>query len=259
MPATSTPGIGLALSGGAARGIAHIAVLDVLVREGIPIRAIAGTSAGSIIGALFAAGMPPSEIRKIFLREKWRSILQFTIPTTGLISSNGISRFMEKILPVQKFSNLVIPFAAVATDLRTGEKISITSGSVPKAVQASCSLPIIFTPTEINKRLLVDGGIASQLPVRTVREEFGVTHVVAVNVNYKALEHNPHKTIVQIAAHLTSLWASRNAREEEKIADVVIQVNAKGIALYDLSKARELLRRGKKATEEKLSQIRALY
>jgi NTE family protein len=258
MHVTSNAGIGLALSGGATRGIAHIAVLDVLEREGIPIHAIAGTSAGSMIGALYAAGMPSSEIKRITLKTNWNSILKFTIPKMGLISSEGIYRFMETILPVKKFSALSIPFAAVATDLHTGEKVSITSGSIAKAVQASCSLPIVFTPTEINRKLLVDGGVASQIPVRTVREELGVKHVIAVNVNYRALELDHYDNIVKIATHLSALWASRNAREEEKLADVIIQVDAKGIALYDLSKSRELLRRGRKAAEEKLPEIRAI-
>jgi len=258
MPAIFPPAIGLALSGGAVRGIAHIAVLEVLEEEGFPIQAIAGTSAGSIVGALYAAGMPLSEIKRILLTAKWKDLLKFIIPIKGLISSEGIYRFMDEILPVKKFSNLLIPFAAVATDLHTGEKVSIMSGSVAKAVQASCSLPVIFTPTEINRKPLIDGGAASQIPVRTVREELGAKIVVAVNVNYKAIEFEQYDTIIKIAAHLSALWASRNAREEEKLADVVIPVNAKGIALYDLSKARELLRRGRKAAEEKLPEMKSL-
>ena len=258
MPGMSHPAIGLALSGGAVRGIAHIAVLEVLEEEGIPIRAIAGTSAGSIIGALYAAGMPLSEIKRILLTAKWKDLLKLTIPIKGLISSEGIYRFMDEILPVKKFSGLLIPYAAVATDLQTGEKVSIMTGSVAKAVQASCSLPVIFTPTEINKKPLIDGGVASQIPVRTVREELGAKIVIAVNVNYKAIEFDQYDTIIKIAAHLSALWASRNAREEEKLADVVIPVNAKGIALYDLSKSRELLRRGRKAAEEKLPEMKAL-
>ncbi len=258
MSPSSNAGIGLALSGGAARGIAHIAVLDVLEQEGVPIHAIAGTSAGSIIGALYCAGMPVSEIRRILLNAKWKDILAFTVPRTGLISSEGIFKFMEDILPVKRFSALPLPFAAVATDLRSGDKVAITSGSIAKAVQASCSLPVIFTPTEINRRTLVDGGVSSQVPVRTVRAELGMQKVIAVNVNYKALELEQFDTVVKIAAHLSALWASRNAREEEKLADVVIQVNARGIPLYDLSKSKELLRRGNKAAEEKMPEIRAM-
>ena len=250
--------VGLALSGGAVRGIAHIGVLEVLEREGIPIHSIAGTSAGSMIGALYAAGMPLSEIKYIALKTKWKNIFKFTVPKMGLISSEGIAAFMEDILPSKKFSALKIPFAAVATDLKTGEKVSITSGSVAKAVQASCSLPVIFTPTKVSGKLLVDGGVASQIPVRTVREELGASIVIAVDVNYRSLESNRYDNMVKIAAHLSMIMASRNAREEEKYADVVIPVNAKGIALYDLSRARELLRRGRSAAEEKIPRIKAL-
>jgi NTE family protein len=258
MPSISNPLIGIALSGGAARGIAHISVLEALEMEGIPIHAIAGTSAGSVIGALYCAGLSLSEIKRILLHAKWKDIFKFTVPRLGLISSEGIYRFMEDILPVKKFSSLLFPFAAVATDLHTGEKITITTGSVARAVQASCSLPIVFTPTIINKKLLVDGGVASQIPVRAVREELGAKKVIAVNVNYRALEMDQFDNMLKIAAHLSALWASRNAREEEKLADVVIQVNARGIPLYDLSKSKELLRRGEKAVIDKLQEIRAL-
>jgi len=258
MPARSSSGIGIALSGGAARGLAHIAVLDVLEQEGVPIHGIAGTSAGSIVGALYCAGVPLSEIKRILLKAKWKDILKFVMPRTGLISSEGISRFMDDILPVKKFSDLILPFAAVATDLRTGDKVVITTGSVSRAVQASCSLPVIFTPTEINRRTLVDGGVASQVPVKTVRENLGIKKVIAVNVNYRALELEQFDNVLKIAAHLSALWASRNAREEEKLADILIEVSARGIPLYDLTKARELLRRGRKAAEEKYPEIKRL-
>jgi len=258
MPVTPKHGIGLALSGGAARGIAHIAVLEVLERDNIPIHSIAGTSAGSMVGALYAAGMPLSQIESILLHAKWKDIVRLKIPKQGLMSSDGIYRFMEDILPIKNFSSLTIPFAAVATDLRTAEKVVITKGSLSRAVQASCSVPVLFTPTEINNQLLVDGGVSSQIPVRTAREDLGAKRVVAVNVNHKALESDKYDNILQIATHLSALWAARNARTEEKLADVAIDVNARGIPIYDLTKAKELLRRGRKATEDKLEEIRGL-
>ena len=258
MPRPPARTIGLALSGGAARGIAHIAVLDVLEQEGIPIHAIAGTSAGSIIGALYCAGMPLSQIKRLILNTKWNDVIKFTIPKQGLISSDGIYEFMESVLPIKKFSALPLPLAVVATDLKTAEKVVITSGSIAKAVQASCSVPILFTPTEINNKLLVDGGISSQIPVSAAREDLGMKKVISVNVNYKAIESDDYDNMISIATHLSALWASKNAREEEKLADVAIHVNAKGIPIYDLSKAKELLKRGKKAAEEKLDEMRAL-
>ena len=250
--------IGLALSGGAARGLAHIAVIEALEEEGIPIHAVAGTSAGSVVGALYCAGMPLTEIKRVLLQAKWKDVFKLTIPRQGLMSSEGIFRFMEDILPVRNFSALPLPFAAVATDLQTGDKITLTAGSIARAVQASCSLPVLFTPTEINKKALVDGGVSSQLPVRSVREVLGAKIVIAVNVNYKAVESDHLDTIVKIAVHLSALWASRNARDEEKLADVVVNVNARGMALYDLSKAAELLRRGKKAAHDRMAEIKTL-
>jgi NTE family protein len=202
--------------------------------------------------------MPLPEIKRIALKTKWNSIFRFTVPKMGLISSDGLSAFIKDILPVKKFSEFKIPFAAVATDLKTGEKVSITSGSIAKAVQASCSLPVIFTPTKVGGKLLVDGGVASQIPVRTAREELGASIVIAVDVNYRSLESNRYDNLLKIAAHLSMIMAARNAREEERFADIVIPVNAKGIALYDLAKGQELLRRGRKAAEEKIPAIKAL-
>ncbi len=258
MPSSCKNGIGLALSGGVARGFAHIAVLETLEKDDIPIRAIAGTSAGSIVGALYAAGMPIGEIKRVLLHARWRDILSFTIPKMGLVSSEGIYRFMEEALPVKKFSSLKIPLAVVAADLKTTEKVILRSGSIARAVQASCSLPVIFTPTEINRRQLIDGGVASQVPVRTVRENLGAQNVVAVDVNFRALEHERLNSVMRIATHLSMMWASLNAREEKKLADVVIEVDAKGISLFDLSKAEDILRRGRKASEDRLEDIRKL-
>lgn len=246
------------MSGGAARGLAHIAVLKTLNEEGIHIHAIAGTSAGSVVGSLYCAGMPLSQIEHILVHAKWTDILRFTIPKQGFISSEGILRFLEDILPIKEFSSLQIPLAVVATDLKTAEKVVITRGSIAKAVQASCSVPVLFTPTKQNKKILVDGGVSSQIPVRAVREELGAKYAIAVNVNFKAMESDHYDNMLNIATHLSALWAAKNAQEEEKLADVTIDVNAKGIAIYDLSKAKELLRRGRKATMEKLSQIKAL-
>lgn len=251
-------GVGLALSGGGVRGIAHIAVLEVLEAESIPVRAIAGTSAGSLVGVLYAAGIPLRDIRRLALETGWKKFLRPTFPKRGFISSNGIGAFLHEILPVKRFSSLRLPFAAVATDLRTGEKVSLTGGSLSRAVQASCSLPVVFTPTPVGGRLLVDGGVASMVPVRTVREEMGVEKVVAVNVNDNAIGPREYDSLLKIAIQASLLWATRNAREEGNLADVLIPVSASGIALYDLSKADELLLRGRRAVEALMPDIRKL-
>jgi len=158
-----------------------------------------------MIGALYAAGMPASEIKHIALKTNWKNVLKFTIPNIGLISRDGIFRFMENSLPAKLFSALSIPLVAVATELLAGQKVVLTTGSIAKTVQASYSMPIIYTPTGINMRMLVDGGLVSQLPVITVREELGIKQVITVNVNYKALELDQFDNVIKIATHLSAL------------------------------------------------------
>lgn len=251
-------GVGLALSGGAVRGLAHIAVLEVLEEEGIPVTAVAGTSAGSIVGGLYAAGVPLSRIRHLALTAGWKKIFRLSLPQKGLLESDAIADFMKEILPVRRFADLSLPFAAVATDLRTGEKVSLTTGSIARAVQASCSLPVVFAPTVIRGRPLVDGGVVSNLPVETARNELGAEKVVAVDVN--ASERGPERydTIFKIALQVSTIWATQNTREEAELADLVVPVDASGIAPYDMRKTGELLSRGRRAARAQIRAIRKL-
>jgi NTE family protein len=248
----------LALSGGAARGIAHAGVLEVLVEAGIAVRAVAGTSAGSIVGALFAAGATPVEIGRLALETRWSDLFRVRVPHAGMVSGEGLERFLERIIPARTFAELRIPFAAVATDLATGLRVDGTSGPLARAVLASCSLPVLLEPVAMGGRLLVDGGVSSQLPVRAVRETLGVTPVVGVDVNLGGLEHPRLESVVDVAVQLAMLWSARMAQQEEGEADVVIGVNARGIALYDLGAGPELLRRGREAAHAALPAIRAL-
>lgn len=252
----SQSGVVLALSGGAVRGIAHIAVLEVLEREAVPVNGIAGTSAGSIVGALYAAGVSVEELKRIVLETGWKRFFRPSFHRTGIVSSRVIRSFMRENLPVRKFSELQIPFAAVATELKSGERVVLQSGSLARAVQASCSLPVVFTPTKVGGRLLVDGGVASMVPVRAAREDLGGKTVVAVNVNAKACGPERYRSLLAVAVQVSSLWATRNSREEERLADLVLRVDASGIPLYDLRKAGELLRRGKEAAEAGVAALR---
>lgn len=251
-------GVGLALSGGAVRGIAHAGVLEVLVEDGIKVRALAGTSAGSIVGAIFAAGVTPGEIGRLALETRWSELLRARIPRAGMVSGEGLERFFERVIPARTFAELRLPFAAVATDLATGRRVDVTSGPLARAVLASCSLPLLLEPVAEGGRLLVDGGVSSQLPVRAVRETLGVTPIVAVDVNVGGLEQPRLESVIDVAVHLAMLWTARTAQEEEDEADLVIGVDARGIALHDLTKGPELLRRGREAAGKALPAIRAL-
>ena len=140
--------IGLALGGGAARGLAHIGVLEVLEKEGIPVDMIAGTSAGAAIGALYAQGKDVSQIKEVALNASWRrlvSLVDLTLPRSGFIEGTRIKNLLKSIIGDIKFSDLKIPLACVAADRRTCEEVVIDQGSVLEAVRASISLPGIFT------------------------------------------------------------------------------------------------------------------
>lgn len=251
-------GVGLALSGGAVRGIAHIAVLEVLEEEGIPVTAIAGTSAGAIVGSLYAAGMPLERMKELAFAAEWKKIFRLAVPKRGLIYSDGISAFLNGILPVRSFSEMKIPFAAVATDLQTGEKVNLTAGSVARAVQASCCLPVVFAPTVIGGRALVDGGVVSNLPVETARKTLRSPRVVAVHVNAKEMGPERYDNILKVAVQVSNLWATQNVREESAQADVFIPVSAAGIAVYDMRKVRESYRRGRRAARARIPAIKDL-
>ena len=251
-------GVGLALSGGAARGIAHAGVLEVLIEAGVGVRGLAGTSSGAIVGALFAAGVSPGEIGRLALETRWADLLPIRLPHAGMVSGEGLERFFERVIPASNFAELRLPFVAVATDLATGRRVDITSGPLPRAVLASCSLPVLLEPVPEGGRRLVDGGVSSQLPVRAARTLLGATPVVAVDVNLGGLEQPRLETLVDVAVHLAQLWSARTARDEEAEADLVIGVDARGIALHDLDQGPELLRRGRAAARAALPAIRAL-
>jgi NTE family protein len=252
--------VGLALSGGAARCIAQIGVLKVLEQEGIKVTAISGTSGGSLVGAMYASGeVDVHEMERMARSVKWRKMIKPAVPRMGLISSEKLYHFVKEIIRDRTFEDLSIPLAVVASDLQNGEKVVLTSGSVARAVQASCSLPVIFTPARINGRLLVDGGAASQLPVLAAKEVLSSQFVIGVDVNCNNLESVKLKNVFQIGVHFLCLFARRNAMQERAYADVMIEVDSHGISLYDLDKAHLLIERGSVAAERKIDEIKRLY
>lgn len=177
--------VGLALSGGGARGFAHIGVLAVLEEEGIPIDMMAGTSIGAIIGAFYTAGKDIAEIEEIALnltRRRILSLIDPTLPRTGFIKGQKVKAWLRSIIGDIDFEHLKMPFACVATDITTGEEVVIKQGSVVEGVRASASIPVIFAPAKWQGRYLVDGGLVDLVPVRVLRE-MGADFVIAVNVN----------------------------------------------------------------------------
>ena len=181
--------IGLALSGGAARGLAHIGVLKALEEQAVPINMITGTSTGSVIGAYFAKEGEIAGLEEIALGVEWRQLTHLLDPNLvllrkGFIQGQRIEELLFSIIGDVEFKDLKIPFAVVATDVSTSEEIVITEGSVIRAVRASISLPVIFTPVKFKGRFLADGGIVNPVPV-DVLKNMGASFIIAVNVNPK--------------------------------------------------------------------------
>ena len=156
--------VGLALGGGAVRGLAHIGVLEILEKEGVPIDAIAGTSIGAAVGALYAKGKNPEAIKDVVLDIKWlrlAPLLDLTLPKSGFIGGRKVKELLKSIIGDVAFEDLKIPLVCVATDIMTGEEILIDEGSVLEAVRASISIPVVFTLAKWRGRYLVDGGLVN--------------------------------------------------------------------------------------------------
>jgi NTE family protein len=259
--------IGLALSGGAARGLAHIGVLEVLQKEGVPIDIIAGTSAGAVIGAIYAWNQDISRIKKHALEATWKdlTLIDPSLFKSGLIKGKKIQTLLTSYIGGnKKFSDLKINFACVATDIDTGEEVVIDSGSVPEAVRASISIPGIFALVKREGRYLVDGGLTTPVPVNVVRR-MGADFVIAVNVTpdvntrMKKPEKKPEKgpNIFQVmlqSIYITTYSLSRNNLED---ADIIIEPDLANIGAGDFQKARELIIRGTQAAQKVIPEIKS--
>lgn len=193
--------IGLALGGGAARGIAHIGVLQVLEANGIRPDCIAGTSIGSLVGGMYAAGISPTRMQVLAENLRWRSLASVNIPSislanlslsggnipflegaTGLFDLHKIVVWIESVLGrAVTFEELQIPFAAMATDLVNGTSVALNEGPIATAIHASCAVPMIFTPVHRGERMLVDGGVSQNLPAAAVRV-MGADYVIAIDL-----------------------------------------------------------------------------
>jgi NTE family protein len=174
--------IGLALSGGGARGYAHVGVVKVLAEHNIPIDFIAGTSIGSVVGGALAAGMAAAEIEAMAGEIRWRHMTRPSFSPVALLSNAPMGRFLEQHFPVKRFEDMKIPFAAVSCDLKTAECIVMKDqGDVIPAIRASCAVPAVFSPIKSDGRLLVDGGVMAPLPIDAVKE-MGADIVIAVDL-----------------------------------------------------------------------------
>jgi len=256
MPRNASRSVVLALSGGAARCVAHIGVLHALMQAGVPLAGIVGTSGGAVVGALVASGRYSlAGIADIAHGLRWRRLAAPALSRRGLLSSERLGEVIRTWIGDLSFAELKFPLLVVACELPSGKKVILSTGQVARAVQASCSLPVVFTPTTIEGTVLIDGGAVSQLPVAAARAAFPSSLVVGVDVNVGAAERARLSNVVQIGIHVVSLFARFNAALERGQADLMIDVDASGVTLYDLRKADLMIRRGREAAEAALGSI----
>ncbi|MCB2189238.1 MAG: patatin-like phospholipase family protein [Deltaproteobacteria bacterium] len=282
------PKVGLALSGGGARGLAHIGVLKIMEKIGVPVDYVAGTSMGSIIGGLYAAGYTPDQMAEIVGKVNWteafsstparellrydqknesRYLLEVGLARTGVLLPSGVlsgykltALLNSYVLPVAKirdFDDLPIPYRAVATDIVTGEKVVLAKGNLALAMRASMSIPSLFAPFELDNRLLVDGGMAQNLPVQTV-QEMGAEVVIAVNVSTPLYTRKQLKNFFQVLDQSLSLQIIRSTNEQAKLANLVITPELEAYTSGDFDKAGPISQAGLEAAEKAEADIRRL-
>jgi NTE family protein len=241
------PRIGLVLSGGGARGIAHIGVIKVLEEMKIPIDCVAGTSMGAIVGGLYASGYSPAEMEKIVTGIEWNEAFKdkpspqelsfrrkqdaadymidfdlgfknghFQIPK-GLIQGQNLNMILKYMLfhteDIHDFNKLNIPFRAVAADIETGNPVVLQSGELVKAIRASMSIPAVFAPVEIDGKILVDGGIANNIPVDVVRQ-MGADVLIVVDIGTPLRTRENLVSTVSISSQVMTILIQRNSMEQ---------------------------------------------
>ena len=222
-------GLGLALSGGGAKGFAHLGVFRLLEECGVMPDIIAGTSVGALMGALFADGYSSAEIQALFTGREFSEFARLQIPKTGIFDSRRFRQFLERSFRARNIEDLRIPMVIVATDLDHGVSHEFREGPIVEAVTASCSIPIIFKPVKINGTNYVDGGVLRNLPASTIRDKCDFL----IGVNVSPIPHAKYKsTIIDIASRTYDMMSKSNATKDIGLCDVVIQTD--DIASYNV-------------------------
>lgn len=253
-PTPGLPVIGLALSGGFARGMAHIGVIKVLEENRIPIHAIAGSSVGSVIGGAYASGTTVAEMEKKASAIHFSDFGRWTVSRLGLASNARMEQLLRRCFCVSTFEELRIPLAVTATDITSGEPVVFRSGDLVEPVRASCAYPALFLPVEIDGRTLIDGAFSSPVPVAPLLE-MGATHVIAVNLEAHPLPAPVPTNLFQMIGQCFSLLQTRSSGKWREQAHCVIEPKVAGHNWDDFSSAPQLIAAGEQATRAALPKI----
>ncbi|MFL9925432.1 patatin-like phospholipase family protein [Herbaspirillum lusitanum] len=250
--------IGLALGGGAARGFAHIGVIKALESQGINADVVAGTSAGSLVGALYAAGNNGFALQKLALEMDEAAISDWSVPlfskVSGVLKGEGVQNYVNRSvnnLPIEKFK---IPFGAVATDLKSGQPILFQRGNAGIAVRASSAVPGVFQSVKIGDRNYVDGGLVSPVPVHFARQ-MGADFVIAVNISAQP-EVQASSTSVDVLLQTFAIMGQSINQYELKDADIVLQPSLGNMRGSDFSSRNVAILAGEQATMAAMPEIK---
>lgn len=259
--------VGLALGGGYARGLAHIGVIELLEKEGIPIDLIAGTSIGAVVGAIYAHRRDISEIKKQAKQldvAGVTALVDLTLPRSGIISGKRITGLLHRLLGDITFEDLRLPFSCVATDITTGDEVVLQEGSVLEAVRASISVPVIFSVLHKQGRFLVDGGLVNPVPVSVVKS-MGADFVIAVDVTPDKIERanylkenveNKPPNIFHVMVQSIYITSYLSARKDTEGADTIIHPHLAHIAPSEFYRAGESILEGEMTAIDCLPEIK---
>jgi NTE family protein len=248
------PAIGLALGGGFARGIAHVGVLKVLEEEGIPIRMIAGTSVGALIGAAYCSGLTIAELEELCHKVRFTTFARWTLSRYGFASNDRMVAFLAQTLKAERFEELRIPLAVAATDFNTGEGAVFRSGPIIDPVRASCAYPGMFLPVEIGGRWLVDGMLSHPVPTRPLRE-MGAERVLAVHLKGQWSKTAP-RHLFDVIGQSFAIAQDMLGPVWRSAANLVIEPDVAGFDYDDFKRAGELIHVGELAMRGALPEVR---
>jgi len=247
--------IGLALGGGFARGIAHIGVLKVLEEEQIPVRYIAGTSVGALIGAAYCSGLSAAELEQVATEVRFKHLASWTLSRYGFASNQRMIGFLNRILKVKTFEELRIPLAVTATDFNTGEAVVFHSGPLIDPVRASCAYPGMFLPVKIRGRLLIDGMLAHTVPTRPLRQ-MGADRVLAVHLKGKWTNGDGPRHLFDVIGQCFAIAQDMNSHQWKPAADLVIEPDVNGYKYDAFDHSADFVRAGELVMRAAMPEVR---
>jgi NTE family protein len=250
------PKVALVLGGGAAKGFAHVGVIRVLEKEKIPIDMIVATSVGALVGAIYASERDSFQLEWLTYQVTKEDIFDFSIlySKLGPVQGEKLEEFLKTKLKVKKLEDLGLPLYPVATDLMTGETVSLERGSISRAVRASSAIPGIFVPVQFAGRTLIDGGVTNNLPVEIARQK-GADVVIAVNLS-KDVKNVQIDSVIDIILQSIDIMGKELLKYKRLGAEILIEPQVGDVGMLDFSQKKKCIEEGMKAAQTALPQIR---